>query len=100
MIRQRHWRLSDATHPIDGEPLGTAGAEHFGPDLARLNLEAGGGPDIASLDVPPGMMLALGDHRGESADGRYFGLIPECALWGRANRIYYRRGEGLVWRGL
>jgi len=95
-----HVELRGGQLEIDGEPLGTADAEHFGPHLARLNLRTGGGPDIASLDVPPGMVLALGDHRGDSVDGRYFGVIPESALYGRAYRIYYRRGEGLVWKSL
>ena len=71
--------------------------ERFESGPAWLNLEAGGGPDIDDLQVPPGMVLALGDHRGNSRDGRYFGLIPETELLGRAMRVYYRRGEGFVW---
>jgi len=46
------------------------------------------------------MVLAMGDHRGNSRDGRYFGLIPERELFGRAVAIYYRRGEGFVWKPL
>ena len=74
--------------------------ERFESRRAWLNLGAGGGPDIDDLHVPPGMVLALGDHRGNSQDGRYFGLIPETELLGRAVRVYYRRGEGFVWREL
>ena len=44
------------------------------------------------------MVLALGDHRGNSRDGRYFGLIRDTELPGRAVRVYYRRGDGFVWR--
>lgn len=95
-----HVVLRDGRLEVNGQVLGTASEERFGTHLASINLNAGGGPDIAALDVPQGMVLALGDHRGDSIDGRYFGLVPETALYGRANRIYYRRGEGLVWKAL
>lgn len=80
-------------------PTGTI-VERFESRLALLNLEDGGGQDIDGLTIPDGMVLALGDHRGNSLDGRYFGLIDETELLGRAVRIYYRRGEGFVWRAL
>jgi signal peptidase I len=46
------------------------------------------------------MVLALGDHRGDSKDGRYWGLINERELFGRAVAIYYRKGEGFMWKPL
>jgi signal peptidase I len=85
---------------VNGDVLGSGTTESFGERLALLNLDDGGGPDIPLLVVPDGMVLALGDHRGNSLDGRYFGLIPEESLIGRATRVYYRRGDGLVWRRL
>ncbi len=39
----------------------------------------------------------LGDARGNSIDGRFFGLVPAGELYGRAVAVYYRRGEGLAW---
>jgi signal peptidase I len=95
-----HVVLRDGRLFVNGEALGTATQERFGAHHAELNLNAGGGPDIAALKVPQGMVLALGDHRGNSLDGRYFGLVPESALYGRAYRIYYRRGNGFVWKDL
>lgn len=92
--------LEDGRLSINGEPLGSVAVERFGDREALLNLRDGGGPDIPYLLVPEGMVLALGDHRGNSLDGRYFGLIAEERLIGRALRIYYRRGEGIVWRRL
>jgi signal peptidase I len=85
---------------INGQPLGDEVLERFDDAEALLNLRDGGGPDIPSLTVPLGMVLALGDHRGDSVDGRFFGLIEERELYGRAIAIYYRRGEGFVWKDL
>ena len=39
------------------------------------------------LIVPQGQYLMLGDNRDDSADSRYFGLVPRKLLIGRANRI-------------
>ncbi len=77
---------------INGQALGDRQVEHFGEREALLNLRSGGGPDL-EIEVPPGMVLAMGDHRGNSNDGRKFGLIDERELFGRAVAIYYRRGE-------
>ena len=84
---------------INGEPLGDRTVEHFGEREALLNLRSGGGPDL-EIEVPPGMVLAMGDHRGNSNDGRKFGLIDERELFGRAVAIYYRRGDGFTWQPL
>ena len=85
---------------INGQPLGDGEVEHFPDREARLNLDAGGGPDMGAVTVPAGQVLAIGDHRGNSLDGRYFGFFPETELVGRAIAVYYRRGEGLVWKRL
>lgn len=74
--------------------------EVFGNHLATLNLSHGGGPDIHGLTVPEGQVLMLGDARGNSIDGRFFGLMPASELYGRAVAVYYRRGEGLTWHRL
>ena len=36
------------------------------------------------ITVPKGEILVLGDNRGVSQDGRYFGPIPENLIVGRA----------------
>ena len=74
-------------------------AEVFGQRFARLNLNDGGGPDFSG-QIPPGKLLAVGDHRGNSFDGRMFGLIDENDVYGRALGVYYRRGDGLTWHSL
>jgi signal peptidase I len=80
--------------------LGDRELERFGGREALLNLEDGGGPDIRELVVPLGTVLALGDHRGDSTDGRFFGVIDERELFGRAVAIYFRRGDGFTWKPL
>ena len=94
-----HVTVRNGQLSINGQPLGDRQVEHFGEREALLNLSSGGGPDI-DIDVPPGMVLAMGDHRGNSNDGRKFGLINEKELFGRAVAIYYRRGEGFTWKPL
>ena len=86
---------------INGAPLHSElAAERFGGREARLNLRDGGGPDLYIERVPDGMLLAVGDHRGNSLDGRMFGLVSEEDIYGRAIAVYYRRGEAFVWKPL
>lgn len=74
--------------------------EQLGDRRIRLDLARGGGADFGPLRVPEGEVLVLGDHRGASFDGRYFGLVPVDAFYGRAVAVYHRRGEGFGWRRL
>lgn len=87
---------------INGRSMSVPGrdeTERFGARLARLNLASGGGPDLHQV-IPRGKLLAVGDHRGNSLDGRTFGLVDEQEVYGRAIAIYYRRGDGLGWKRL
>ena len=96
-------QLRDGRLSVNGRALGdvdASQAEWFGRHRAELDLDDGGGPDIDGLAVPPGKVLLLGDHRGNSADGRYFGLVDAHALYGRAVAVYYRRGTGFTWQRL
>jgi signal peptidase I len=83
------------------ERLGAQQAiERYGDRHVLLNLSDGGGPDLPEQRVPDGMVLALGDHRGSSLDGRHWGFVDENALYGKAVAVYYRRGDGFTWRAL
>ena len=88
---------------IDGVPRVSRAApdvERYGDVYVRLNLEHGGGPGLAPIEVPEGHVLVLGDHRGNSRDGRVFGFVPEAALYGRAGGVFWRESEGPTWHGL
>jgi signal peptidase I len=87
---------------VNGISLGqipNVAVERFGARVARLNLESGGGPDL-DVVVPPDQVLAIGDHRGNSRDSRYFGLVSEKSVYARAVAVYWRRDEGAVWKDL
>lgn len=92
VIRNGHLFINGESMAVNGSGL----VEGFGKRAARLNLAHGGGPDFRRI-VPPGKLLAVGDHRGKSFDGRMFGLIDEQDVYGRAMGVYYRRGDGLTW---
>jgi signal peptidase I len=86
---------------INGVAMATAPAiERFGNHRADLNLDRGGGPNVFDATIPQGQVLVMGDHRGDSFDGRYFGLMPASSLYARAVAVYWRSGEGLVWKRL
>ena len=88
---------------INGEPLhlpGNPNVEWFGDRSVELNLDAGGGPDIRGMTIPEDHVLLLGDHRGASHDGRYFGTVPVEELYGRAKGVFWRSSEGPTWRAL
>lgn len=87
---------------INGQPMAlqdSSGKERIGERAVPVKLDRGGGPDL-HVTVPAGQVLVLGDYRGNSVDGRYFGWVAADALYGQAKTVYYRRGEGFVWMRL
>jgi signal peptidase I len=49
----------------------------------------GGATDVSTMYVQPGHFLCLGDNSSESSDSRYWGLVPQRLLLGRALVVYY-----------
>jgi len=94
--------IRDGRLSINGIALATGAddLEMFGERVVALNLRDGGGPDIKNALIPPHMLLAIGDHRGSSLDGRFFGLVDENDVYGKALGVYRRRGEGFIWNPL
>jgi signal peptidase I len=72
-------RLDDIEHPI--------------------RITHGGGPDWGPAAIPADHYLVMGDNRGESGDGRSFGLVTRDAILGRAFGVYWR-GGGFIWMDL
>ena len=72
--------------------------EQLGAANHALRLTGGGGPDWGPVTIPEGRYLVIGDNRGDSRDGRFFGLVPREAILGRALGVFWR--SGLTWDGL
>jgi signal peptidase I len=88
---------------VNGQLLSPDLASHLeliGGKAIELNLSSGGGPEIHELVIPKGEVLVLGDHRGNSRDGRYFGTIPVASLYGRASAVFWRSKGGPTWKKL
>jgi signal peptidase I len=53
--------------------------------------------EVRTMYVQPGHYLCLGDNSSESSDSRYWGLVPQRLLLGRALVVYYPFGRaGLI----
>ena len=94
-VRNGHLRIN-GRWLSDGQET----VERLGVRTATLDLDDGGGPDVAPTQVPQGQLLMMGDHRGNSLDGRYFGLVPEGKVYGRATAVFWRSGEAFTWKSL
>jgi signal peptidase I len=98
LVAVRNGRVS-----INGQSLTTPdnpSVENYGSRQVSLNLADGGGPDLPATRIPAGYVLVLGDHRGNSRDGRFFGTVPVQALYGRATAVVLRQNDGLLWQVL
>jgi signal peptidase I len=96
-VRDGALRLNGRPVRVEGE--GGALLEALGGKPHPLRLDGGGGPDFGPVVVPEGHYLVLGDNRGDSLDGRYFGFVRAEAVRGRAFAICVRGGRP-VWEAL
>lgn len=86
--------VRDGELVIGGEKMRVDGAlEQLGGKSHTVTFESGGGPDFGPTQLPTGKFLVMGDNRGNSRDGRMFGLVDRALILGRAERIYYHHGE-------
>jgi signal peptidase I len=92
--------VQDGRVTIDGDPTASGqidgGVEELLGRPHSLGTEYGGGPDFGPSRVPEGKYLVLGDDRGNSKDGRYFGWIDRGAVLGRAVAVCMHAGRP-VW---
>jgi signal peptidase I len=96
--------VSDGRVAIDGVPAPVRQddggvVEELGGRQHALSTEYGGGPDFGPTRVPDGEYLVLGDNRGNSKDGRYFGWVARGAILGRAVAVCLHGGKP-VWQPL
>ena len=89
--------IDGAPAPVREEDGGVV--EELGGRTHALSTEYGGGPDFGPTEVPEGRYLVLGDNRGNSRDGRYFGWVAREAVLGKAAAVCLHGGRP-VWRGL
>lgn len=81
---------------VNGKPaMIEEGVEQIGRKRVILDLSSGPGPDFGPLTIPEGKLLMVGDHRGNSLDGRNFGLVDESAVYGKAVRVFWK--DGFSW---
>ncbi len=95
LLENGHLKINGEWLAVDGD----GDVEMFGEKAVQLNLRNGGGQGLR-MTVPQGEVLAIGDHRGRSADSRAFGTVDEDSIYGRAVAIYYRSGDGFRWSRL
>jgi signal peptidase I len=81
------------------EKQGALGVETLGNRQHALDLDQGGGPDFGPTTLPADRYLVLGDHRGDSRDGRYFGLVKGDSILGKVKGVLVREGH-LTWEPL
>ena len=81
---------------VDG---GADAIEQLGTAVHPVRLTHGGGADFGPTVVGADRYLVLGDNRGDSRDGRVFGLVERGAIMGRALSVWMRDGH-LCWHKL
>jgi signal peptidase I len=97
MVRAGLLWLNGSAVKVEHGPDGMR--ELLGGRSHRIRLKGPPGPDFGPTIIPKRRYLLLGDNRGNSHDGRYFGLIPRHKILGKATRIYYRQGR-FIWKKL
>ena len=87
---------------IDVEPLPTCGRHLSRGYVCPATPSFPDRGDWPEHVVPAGHYLMIGDNRDNSADGRYWGFVPENNLVGKATRIWFnwdlQRSGGPMWR--
>jgi len=93
------WPASRDTGPSEA-PMAAAVWPYADPAVQRLD-QQGRGPlasgfrdELEPVVVPQGHILAMGDNRENSSDGRYWGFLPTDHLRGRPFVVWWSFREG------
>jgi signal peptidase I len=95
-------RINGVPVPVEHEAKPGAGdrlIERLGTRSHLLRITRGGGYDYPPTQVGADEYLVMGDNRGDSHDGRAFGLVHRQAIFGRALSVWVRGGH-LTWEKL
>jgi signal peptidase I len=92
----RLW-INHAPVPIERDDRATV--EILGQRAHAVSLEGSGGPDFGPARLRENDYLVMGDNRGNSHDGRSFGLVGREAFLGRALGVFWSAGRP-AWHGL
>jgi signal peptidase I len=95
-VREGRLEINGQAVAIDASAEGLI--EHLGDHGHAVSLEHGGGPDFDAT-IPAEHYLVMGDNRGNSRDGRTFGLVRRDTILGRARAVFLRDGTP-AWRPL
>lgn len=91
VVEIHHGQISVDGEPAPVEPQGDELVEQLGGATHGVRL-GDGGPDFGPVEVPANHYLVLGDNRGNSHDGRFFGWVRREAILGRVEGILLRSG--------
>jgi signal peptidase I len=80
-------------HPVPVARQSGAVIERLGHTAHTIRLTSGGGPQYGPVRLETDEYLVLGDNRGESHDGRAFGLVEGRAILGKALGVWMRDGH-------
>jgi signal peptidase I len=67
--------------------------ESLGHAVHEVRLTSRGGRNYGPVRLGPDEYLVLGDNRGESHDGRAFGLVEGRAIFGKVLGVWMRDGR-------
>ncbi len=70
---------------INGKPLDEPYATYSAPSALRSVTQA----PLGSLHIPPGKLFVMGDNRDNSLDSRFWGLLDQSKVEGKAMLIYF-----------
>ncbi len=89
--------INGSPMPIEGD--GESMTEKLGEVTHGVRRTNGGGSNFGPITLDADHFLVMGDNRGESRDGRFFGPIHRDHIFGKAIGVYWRDG-GFAWEDL